>query len=785
MAVTSSISSLVSGQVAGFDTQAAVDGLLGIKQYEISQLQKKQDAITARQDAFLQVNNAVSSLRNTAIGMADSAAFFGYTASLASSSSTVTASTLMDVSGTSGVTAGQHNIIVSQIAQAERLSSSVAVKDGTGTATASASTALNISGSFLLAGTTVSITTSDSLNDIAANINQLNTGASATGVSATVMKVGDNDFRLILASDTPGATGFTLSGADLDAAGALASLQLGATGQANAYQTLQIAQDANISIDGLTLTRTTNTITDALSGVTLSLKQADPAVTVNMSIGVDQQALRANVQSFVDAYNSVQTLINDQFKFDPSTGVGGVLAGEPLLTSIQGSMSSNLLKSIPGLATDRNSLVMVGVEPDINGQLIINEDRFGTFLANDPTAIRDVFVAQGSSTNNNIQFLTNGLNTPSGTYSVNVTQAATKAVATGTTDLTAGLAANETVTITDAGSSRQAVVNLTAGQSQSSIITALNAELLSVYTEQHQLSTALTAGGPAANGATTFSALGLGVAAGDTISISGTLRSGASVSSSYTVLDPAADTVSSLLTAIQSAFNQEVTATIDVTGKITLTDVSTGDSQQTVALTANNQGGGTLSFGSDTIVTDGRYALSAQAVISGTGIAIESKSYGSGSGFTIAQSVDGLGIINLSISGTDVTGSINGLAATGAGQRLLGTSGNADGLALLYTGSATGAVGDLTVGIGVAAGYDGLLEMYSNPVTGLIQNSMQSDQTTFDGLTAKMDNLTVLMEQQRVTLTAQFTAMQQAISSLNASSSFISQADGLASARSA
>ena len=785
MPVSSSISSLVSGQVAGFDAQGAVDGLLGIKKFEISQLQKKQDAITARQDALVKINDAVSSLRNTATGMADSTAFFGYTASLASSSSAVTASSLLDVSGTSGVTAGQHNIIVSQVAQAERISSSVAVKDSTGTAVASASAAMNLSGSFQLAGSTVTVSTSDSLNDIAANINQLNTGASATGVSASVMKVGSNDFRLILASDTTGATGFTLSGANLDAAGSLATLQLGATGQTNAYQSLQPAQDAQISIDGLSLTRSTNTITDALSGVTLSLKQADPAVTVSMNIGVDQQALRGNVQSFVDAYNSLQTMISDQFKFDPNTNTSGILSEDPLLTTIQSTLSNSLLKSVPGLTSDRNSLVMIGVEPDVNGQLMINENRFGTFLANDPTAIRDVFVAQGSSANNSLQFLTNGLTTPSGTYSVNVTQAASKAALTGATDLTAGLAANEAVTITDTGTSRQAVVNLTAGQTQSQIISALNAELSTDYTEQHQLSTALTAGGLPATGATTLSALGLGVAAGDTISISGTRRSGVSVNSTFTVLNPATDTVSTLLTAIQSAFNQEVGATIDATGKVTLTDTTTGDSQLAVGLTANNEGGGTLALGADTIVTEGRYALPAQAVVSGNAIAIESTSYGAGSGFSITQSANGLGIANQTVAGTDVTGTINGLAATGIGQMLRGTTGNVDGLALLYSGTTTGAVGDLTVGIGIAAAFDGTLDQYANPVTGLIQNSIMQEQTTFDSLTAKMDALTRQMKQQRVSLTNQFNAMQNTMSTLQNSSSYLSQINGLASARAA
>lgn len=777
MPVSNSIASIISGQQAGFDVPAAVDGILGIQKFEISQLQRKQNAATARQTALLQINDAVSSLRNTSIGMADKASFFGYTASLSSSSSTVTASSLLDVSGTSGLAAGQHNIVVNQVAQAERLSSSVAVKDSASVAVSSASAALNISGSFQLAGVTVSVNAGDSLDAIAVTINQLNTGASATGVSASVMKVAGSDFRLILAADTTGATGFTLTGADLDAAGTLSGLQLGATGQTNAFQSLQTAQDAQISIDGLALTRSSNTITDALSGVTMSLKQADPAVTVSISIGVDGQALRANVQTFVDAYNSLQQLISDQFKFDANTGKSGILSDEPLLTTIQASLSSSLLQTVPGLTTDRNSLVMIGVEPDQTGQLLINPDRFDAFLANNPDAIRDVFVAQASSANNSLQFLTNGLNTPSGAYNVNVTQAASKASVTGTTSLAAGLAANETVTITDTASSRQAVVNLIAGQTQSAIIAALNTELSTTYTEQHQLSTALIAGALPATGSTTFSALGLGVAAGDTISISGNLRSGVAVSGSYSVLDPAADSIAGLLSAIQATFNQQVAASIDSSGNITLTDTTAGDSQLSVSLTANNEGLGTLAFGTDAIVTEGRYALGIQAINAGNGIAIASTFFGAGSGFNVAQSVDGFGFGALSntLSGADVLGTINGLAATGSGQSLRGTTGNVDGLTLLYTGSATGNVGDLTLGIGIGAAFDGLLDVFTNPVTGLIQGTVKSEQTTFDDIGTRIDNLNRQMEQQRVTLTSQFTAMQRAMTVLQQSGDFLTQ----------
>jgi len=194
------ISSSVTG-IAGFDTAAAVEGLLAFSKLEISQAQKKQDAQTAKQDAFLAINDAMLSFKSTAVAMADSTKFFSYSASLGSSSSSVSASSLLDVSGTDSVSAGKHNIIVQQVAQAERLSSSIAVKDSTGTAITSDTSALNLTGSFQIGTATVNVLAGDTLQDIVASINQKNTGASATGVSASVLKVASNDFRLVLASE--------------------------------------------------------------------------------------------------------------------------------------------------------------------------------------------------------------------------------------------------------------------------------------------------------------------------------------------------------------------------------------------------------------------------------------------------------------------------------------------------------------------------------------------------------------------------------------------------------
>ncbi len=771
--MANTISSLVTG-VAGFDTTAAVDGLLSFHKLAISQAQRKQDNELIKQDALNNIRDALSSFRSTATGLASKNDFFGYTASLSSNSAAVPASTLLDVSGSNSVSAGQHSIVVQQLAQAQRLASSVAVKDNTGTVASSDTIALSLAGSFQIEGATITVNAGDSLQEIAASINQANTGATATGVSASVVKVASNDYRLTLVADATGATGFTLSGADLDAAGTLNALQMGATGQANQHQVVLTAKDALIAIDGLTVTRSSNSISDVLSGVTLSLKQADPTVTVNMTIDVDQQALRDNVQAFVDGYNQVQGLINEQFTFDEATQSSGPLSGEALIRNLQTSLASTMLQTVPGLPSDRNNLVKIGVELDQSGQLLINEKLFAPILASDPDSIRGLFVASGSSSDSSLQFLVHGDNTTSGVYSVNVTQAATQAMVTGSADLTVALASNQTVTLTETNSARQAVVNLTAGQTQAGIISALNTEFQRVATEQHLLSTALTVGGSPASGSSTFNDLALGVTAGDSITISGTSRTGAAINYSYSVLDPATDSVSGLLSAIQVAFNQQVVASLDVNGKVQLTDIQSGDSQLAVSLTANNEGGGTLSFGSDTVVTEGRYAMNLEALVSGNGVTIQSASFGSSTGFSIAQSVDGLGIVDQSLTGLDVAGTINGLAATGKGQLLQGSDGIVDGMGVYYSGTTTG-VKDLTVGIGIGARFDGLLSLFTNPITGLFQNRVSSSQDVYATLNDRITALESQMEQQREILTGQFARMQQVLGSLQSTGNFLTQ----------
>jgi len=776
--------SSVSGLASGIDSANIVDQLMAIEGRKVTMLQDKQADELAKQREMNVLGTSLSSLRSMTIDLADQSNFLVNQSSL-SSDTTTDADSLLTVTPSSTVVPGAHTITVTQLAAAEKLGSGSAIKDSTGTVITSDLVALGYTASsFTVQGKatsaqTVNVASTDTLRDIRDNINALNTGTNATGVTASILKVGTSDYRLIVTADDTGLTDglVNMAGAELNGgAGNLKNLQLG-----NGAQTLQAAADASIDIDNITITRESNSITDAIPGYTLDLLNADAGTTITVNTSIDQTAVKEKIQSFVDSYNEVMDFINEQMKFDADTGAGGILAGESILRSVQSQLSSSLLTAVPGLASDRNSLALIGVEPDSKGHLGINATTLDNLLTTDPNTVRDIFTANGTSANSALEFLDYGLGTVSGTYAVNITAAALKATATGTTDLSGGLGGAEQVTITDQDS-HQAVIDLTNAQSLSSIVSTMNTEFAAIYTEQRQMATALVTGaGTPATSATLLQDLtdgasgSLNIKAGDTMSIGGTSRSGVSVSYTFEVADPAADTVGDLLAAIQVAFDQNVAASVDASGNVTITDNQEGDSSLTLSLTANNEGAGSLDFGAEAVVQEGRHAMQFSAAASGNFLQLQSSSYGAGSSFTIAQSANNLGIIDQAYTGQDVAGTIGGEVATGSGQTLSASSGNVDGVLLMYTGTATGAIGDMVVNLGIGPQLDNLLETYTNPITGLVQLTIDSSSDSYDSLQVQIDNLTVRLDQERERLMNSFLAMEKVMSQTNATGAWLSQ----------
>jgi flagellar hook-associated protein 2 len=544
---------------------------------------------------------------------------------------------------------------------------------------------------------------------------------------------------------------------------------------------VQSGQDASLTIDGVTISRSSNQITDVLTGVTLNLKSADSNTTVTVNIDRDVDSIKAKIEEFVDAYNAVVEFIGEQFAYDEEKGgAQGVLFGDATLRSVQGDLTTLVVKQVTGVTSTYSTLAMIGITLDDDGKLSIDQSELSSLLTTNFSDVRAVLAAVGTTSTGSLKYVSSTRDTEPGTYTVTINQVATQAWVKGTTDLSStGLASDETLTITDTNTGRVATISLTSGSLIDAVVAAINEELQTEYAQVYTGSTANTkttaAGGGAITSSTVWQDIDTGgdsnnITNGDTISFTGTRRYGQSVSGSYTISDKSTDTVQGLLSAIEVAFNNEVTATIDSNGKIVVTDKTVGDSKMSISITANNEGGGTLDFGTMSKTTTGRYAIEITASnVSGT-VKLTHDSYGSAFGFSVSQTVDNLGMADVTKAGTDVDGTINGESATGSGQVLTGDSGtaNVDGLKVRYTGTTTGDVGTVTFTEGLMESFYRKLYEILDQFDGYVSFKQTSLSDSIKRFERQIEDMEARIDRKAKTLIAQFVALENTVSRLQA-----------------
>lgn len=569
------------------------------------------------------------------------------------------------------------------------------------------------------------------------------------------------------------------------------TLDFGAVSQSVAGRDMELVsgQDALVEVDGAVFTRSANEISDLISGVTLNLLSANTSTTLTLAIERDVDAVKEEINSFVTSYNEIVSAIGEQMSYDTENQQpGGVLFGDGTLRSVQTDLMNQAIQSISGLSSTYTSLGLIGINLDDDGNLSIKDSTLSGLLSSNFSDVVDLLAVRGTGSVSTIQYVSNGRDTESGTYSVNITQAASKASTTGTADLNDadGLDGNETVTIVDSLTNRTATISLTAGQKIDEIVSLFNTELSTDYaqvvTDSQNNTKTSAAGGGAISSTTVWNEINTGgdandISDGDTITITGTRRNGVSVSATYTISDASSDTVQGLLSEIESAFNNEVYATVDTNGAIVVTDRETGTSQLAFSLSANNEGGGSLTFGTTSTTTTGRYAMEITASKNASNqLILTHNSYGSSFGFQISQTANHLGITDGTYTGDDVQGTINGEAATGSGQILTGDDGeaNIDGLVIKYTGSSTGSVGTITLTLGVMEQFDRKLFAITDDFDGYVKNKLDSLSDNIDRIDTRIEQLEENLELKRERLISKFLVMEDTIARLNAQSAWLS-----------
>jgi flagellar hook-associated protein 2 len=296
------------------------------------------------------------------------------------------------------------------------------------------------SGTVVINGQNVSIDlATDSLSVIAGKINTADPTAGASVVTVTDPITGNSRQQLQM-------TNFSSSTDSNHILENLGILQKGY----GAGRELTQGQNATFTLDGLTASRPTNTITDAISGVTFTLK-ADGGATSNVTVNRDTSTIKSNVEAFVKAFNDTMDTVASYSTYDPDSGATGILFGDGNMQSLVDGLYEQITENVDGLAASMANISQAGVSLNQNGRLEINDAELMEALNENLDGVAKLFRAYGTPTNSAVQFVSSTDKThpsspglPSG-FEVVITQAAKQA------SLQAGmaggtLAANETLT---------------------------------------------------------------------------------------------------------------------------------------------------------------------------------------------------------------------------------------------------------------------------------------------------------------------------------------------------
>jgi len=596
----------------------------------------------------------------------------------------------------------------------------------------------------------------------------------------------DNSGRIVLSDDQAGDSQLSLNllvnnegGGSLDFGAAAVTTQ----GAASRSAELQAGQDATVRINGISLSRDSNTITDAVQGVTLNLLEAEEGKLVNIAVTRDDTTeLRGNIETFVDEFNTAIGLIDGQLGVDPNTQEGGPLSGDATLLGLQQRIRSAVTSQIDGLTEGFDALVLIGISFDRSGKLNIDDERLTETLTNNLDNVRKLFVAEGSAADGGVEFISSNKNTKAGDFAVTVAQAAQKATLIGSLDLSTGLAEDQTITITDKATGLPAIIELQAGDSTDDIVGKINTSLASDVAEVRRGSIANTTDGTAAITAdTAFSGIfGAGVVAGDTIRINATTHEGTNITNTFTIDDPETQTVGDLMSSVRSLFNGKASTTIDAEGRIVVTDNQLGPSSMTLTLIEENEGGGSLNFGSIDVRDEGRFSIEVTASNEDGKLSLEHSGFGSRNGFSVEQSVDQLGIADGDSDGTDVQGTINGEEADGFGRILSGKIDDetVEGLSLRISLTQEEVVssserGNVSLVYGIARQLSDTLDFITDTFDGTLKNRQEAITDTIQDLGGQVTAMERRVEQTRLNLVGKFATLEGTLATMQSQGNFL------------
>lgn len=453
---------VVGGSASGIDTQSLVKALADAKRLPATKLEdrissntKAVEAYNTLKDTLTTFRDAANFLRNPPGVLNDSEDIFQYRSSSLTSNTSTQASTYVDVTVEPGVATQSFSISsVGSIATAAKqqtgnmtlVDADSVVVFATPSGNQFGDGALSIRNVNGGAAVSINFVAGDTLNQVAAKFNAVKDD---TGIQATVVKVAEggatDTFRLVFsATETGTAYDFDLTNASVpgtvtaDPGGVRATISLSAR---------TAPTNATFTIDGVTVTRSTNEIDDVIDGITFDLKQTTPGgTTLTLDVEPDRDLTKTAIMNFVNAYNDLRVFVSKQTETDSDgkPAETALLAGSTSLRSIMSRANQEVSNIVSGIASgDYARLSDIGITftdypgddetPFTRNVLTVDEDKLTSALSANYDEVKKVFAFDMESNNPNLTVFRRTNDHSATSFTLNVTAGGTATATIGAT----------------------------------------------------------------------------------------------------------------------------------------------------------------------------------------------------------------------------------------------------------------------------------------------------------------------------------------------------------------
>ena len=232
------------------------------------------------------------------------------------------------------------------------------------------------------------------------------------GVTASIIQTATSAYSLVVKSNSGSGNEMKITATEDSSNAGLSTF--GFSTYASSKETI-VGQDANLTIDGVTVTRSSNTITDLINGVQLEIKgTVSSAVTVNASY--DETNALANMNSFVTSLNTLNTKLSELTNRGLNGEASGALAGDSIARSIQSRIRSMTTTPIEGYSTSSIYLTNFGISTQLDGSIAFDEDEFLTAYRANPEDIAAIFASQVKTDSSSVTAQVTGDDYVAGVY---------------------------------------------------------------------------------------------------------------------------------------------------------------------------------------------------------------------------------------------------------------------------------------------------------------------------------------------------------------------------------